>query len=108
MAWSNLVTFTFAADGLSPTFGVVGPVALTAQWGTGVSAGAITLEVASGGDFAGTWKTELGATLTYSAGSPVAQASLTDTPGPVARVRCASLAGGTVTVTMRMQIKSVY
>lgn len=106
MAFYDKTEFTFAANGSSPWIGLVGPVSLTVAWGSGVSAGAVTFETAPKSDYTGTPKVER--TLTYASGAPVVQSSIDDIGSPVGRVTVASLAGGSVIVTVVREQKTNY
>ena len=94
---------TFSANGVSDPFGLndADAVGLIVDYGTGISAGTVTLEGAPGGDYAGTWATL--ATAAYTSGSPIAVASANTTLSQVVgRLRMASIAGGTVTATVSL------
>lgn len=98
-------TYSFASNGSSPTFGINGPVALTVEWNSGVSAGTVTLEVAPTAT-PDAWNAKR--TITWSTSSPKVDSSIDDIADPVGRITVSGLAGGTVDVTVTRQTKAVY
>lgn len=97
-------TFTFAANGSSPTFGIMGKVGLSIEWGTGVTAGSVTFEHAP-----------TATPLAWKAESPVAFSSapkidsvLYEVGSPVGRITVAALTGGTIKVTVVRHTDAVY
>lgn len=67
------------------------------KWGTGVTAGAVVIEVADSDDYTGTWSNL--DTMTYSTGSPHADHYVATGPFLAIRARISTLVeGGTVSV----------
>lgn len=103
-AYSEIILDAQATDETSST--VLGPAVLAnkqehtfyTEWGTGVSAGVVTIEEASDPAYAGTWANV--ATVTYSAGSPLSVVTRKSGAALAMRARISTaVAGGTVTVT---------
>ena len=97
---------TFTANGNGPAIGQTGDVGVTVDWLTGVSAGVVKVQTASGGDNASAlWVTEH--TFTYASGSPTSESAALQLRGKVMRINVSSLAGGNVTVTVDRYIGAI-
>jgi hypothetical protein len=111
MAAFDAVGFITPVDAVTAASGVSTPFALSmadvvsvlAEWGTGVSAGTVTLETASTATYSGTWETAL--TITYVSGAAKVQTDSVEMAANVGRIRWASLADGALTVKVVRKIR---
>ena len=97
----NSEEITLSANGVSQTFGLgdADYVGLMAAWNATVTAGTVTLEVAPSADYAGTWAAAVLSTA-YSAGAPITTVTGAAMAYTVGRLRLASLAGASASVTV--------
>jgi hypothetical protein len=102
----NKFDITQTANGTSETFGInnADAIGITVAFNANVSAGTITLETAPGADYAGTWATQL--TAAYTSGAPVVVTDGVGISGVVGRLRLASIAGASASVTTTVSLNS--
>jgi hypothetical protein len=84
-----------ALNTLSEIFGLTDDIVVEIDFKTGVNGGAVQLESAPGGDYSGTWTTEL--TITFAGSAPLVLSDRIIPEGAVGRLRISSgITGGVI------------
>lgn len=100
-----LSTSSASATGDAVAAGQADVLGFWIEWGTGVSAGTVTIEGASSATYAGTWSPLL--TVAYTSGSPKVDTDAIEGSYAFVRAKVASLSGGSVVVKLKRRKKGV-